>query len=440
MNKTELPQETIWRPFLYGNALRFSATMKACLFAAIIALTLVMQTAIVTVNGAPTEDVPADAAFDPITGILYQRQGGKWDQGKLLSVLAGNTVHSPLTVQQSAAGTIPKIIAGGHDANIPLAIRPKGNSFLQLGPDTYGVSGWAGYDVGTELYNRGTATGNSYGTYLDMTAGDFAGGSLIGNEILIYTQDDAANNTNQLIGLDASSYPFLPVGKTMRQAVGAQAQVESHNAGTITNAYGTQGFVTARDSSHINQAVAVNGASSSTETASIDVAENYQSVFDNLSTTPGAGIGYHFLGYNRNSVPMAETYGVIIGDLTGKATNAYFLWYDSPGVFTVGVDGSTAHYNPAFTKYTPGGTNYERAVQQWNSNVLEYGTQAGGTGTLRGVKILGASLQTPDLTAPTLKVRPGLEPSSPTEGMIYANSSDHHLYFYNGTTWKQLDN
>jgi len=30
-------------------------------------------------------------------------------------------------------------------------------------------------------------------------------------------------------------------------------------------------------------------------------------------------------------------------------------------------------------------------------------------------------------------------PTSPTEGMIYANT-DHHLYYYNGTTWKQLDN
>jgi hypothetical protein len=26
------------------------------------------------------------------------------------------------------------------------------------------------------------------------------------------------------------------------------------------------------------------------------------------------------------------------------------------------------------------------------------------------------------------------------EGQIYANSTDHHIYFYNGTTWKQLDN
>lgn len=30
-------------------------------------------------------------------------------------------------------------------------------------------------------------------------------------------------------------------------------------------------------------------------------------------------------------------------------------------------------------------------------------------------------------------------PGSPFEGMIYAKT-DHHLYYYNGTTWKQLDN
>ncbi len=30
-------------------------------------------------------------------------------------------------------------------------------------------------------------------------------------------------------------------------------------------------------------------------------------------------------------------------------------------------------------------------------------------------------------------------PSNPVEGWIYADT-DHHLYYYNGTTWKQLDN
>jgi hypothetical protein len=420
MNKTELPQETIWRPFLYGNALRFSATMKACLFAAIIALTLVMQTAIVTVNGAPTEDVPADAP---------------------LSVLAGTTVHSPLTVQQSAAGTIPKIIAGGHDANIPLAIRPKGNSFLQLGPDTYGVAGWAGSDLGFEYRNLSTVTGNSYGNWFEIHAGDHDNGSLIGNHIDLFTRDDAVNNTDQLIGLDVSAYPQLPTGKTLRQAVGAQAQVEAFNSGTITTAYGLEGFVTARQLNHIDVAYAINGAVSAAplESGSIDFALSHQSVLGDLSTVSGAGTGIHFYSRAVNTVPMEELITLYSEDLTGRATNTEFLRLDSPGVFIVNGAGVTQYYNPSFSpKYTPGATSFERAVQQWNGNVLEYGTEAGSTGgALRGVRIIGDSLE---VASGLLKLTPRAEPSSPVEGMIYANSSDHHLYFYNGTTWKQLDN
>ncbi len=40
-----------------------------------------------------------------------------------------------------------------------------------------------------------------------------------------------------------------------------------------------------------------------------------------------------------------------------------------------------------------------------------------------------------------LKLAPtDIVPDPPEEGMVYANSNDHHLYYYNGTTWKQLDN
>ncbi len=39
-----------------------------------------------------------------------------------------------------------------------------------------------------------------------------------------------------------------------------------------------------------------------------------------------------------------------------------------------------------------------------------------------------------------LQLDPTDTPDSPEEGWIYANVSDHHLYYYNGTTWKQLDN
>jgi|WetSurMetagenome_2_1015567.scaffolds.fasta_scaffold57173_2 trimeric autotransporter adhesin len=39
-----------------------------------------------------------------------------------------------------------------------------------------------------------------------------------------------------------------------------------------------------------------------------------------------------------------------------------------------------------------------------------------------------------------LKLTPGSAPATPEEGQIYSNSTDHHLYFYNGTVWVQLDN
>ena len=39
----------------------------------------------------------------------------------------------------------------------------------------------------------------------------------------------------------------------------------------------------------------------------------------------------------------------------------------------------------------------------------------------------------------TLKVGPTAAPALTEEGVIYADT-DHHLYYYNGTYWKRLDN
>jgi len=261
-----------------------------------------------------------------------------------------------------------------------------------------------------------------------------------GNSIWVFSNATATNNSYQLIGLDVNAFPSLPAGKTMWQSVGAQAQTETYNAGTLTVGYGLQGYVTAKDNSHIIYGLGVNSSCAATENGHIDGAVDYKSVILDINHTPDVSSAFHFQGMTQNTVPLLQVYGIYLSDLTGKATDGFYQWFDSPGVFYVKSDGVMNYYNPSFTKYVVGASNYERSVQQWNSNVLEYGTQAGGTGALRGVKILGASLQTPDLTVPTVKLTPGSEPSSPSEGMIYANSSDHHLYFYNGTTWKQLDN
>jgi hypothetical protein len=80
----------------------------------------------------------------------------------------------------------------------------------------------------------------------------------------------------------------------------------------------------------------------------------------------------------------------------------------------VNGDGVVAYYNPLFTKYTPGASNYERIVTQWNSNVAEIGVEAGGTGTLRSLKLIGNALTQP---APA---------SAIADGSIAAS----HLHFY----------
>lgn len=71
----------------------------------------------------------------------------------------------------------------------------------------------------------------------------------------------------------------------------------------------------------------------------------------------------------------------------------YFLFYNGnqtgEGVWRVDRNGVEAYYNPAYTTYTPGSTDYERVVTQWNTNTIEIGAEASGMGTLRQVQQIG---------------------------------------------------
>jgi hypothetical protein len=54
--------------------------------------------------------------------------------------------------------------------------------------------------------------------------------------------------------------------------------------------------------------------------------------------------------------------------------------------------------------------------------------------------IINDTVQIVGLPLPYLKLTPSASPpGGATEGMIYADT-DHHLYYYNGSTWVQLDN
>ncbi len=96
----------------------------------------------------------------------------------------------------------------------------------------------------------------------------------------------------------------------------------------------------------------------------------------------------------------------------GTWANVYYAWFDSRGVRRVKEDATfnsvgqaiEALYNPQFTKYTPGATDFERVILgQWNSNEAEIGPEASGAGTLRRLRLIGAGVDVAgsDVTATT---------------------------------------
>lgn len=101
---------------------------------------------------------------------------------------------------------------------------------------------------------------------------------------------------------------------------------------------------------------------------------------------------------------IATHEAIFVGDLAGIATNPYYSWFDSRGVGRCKEDSAfdsvgqsiCTVYNPQFTKYTPGLANYERIIYgEWSGNVGKIGIEAGGTGTLRNLQLMGATLIVP---------------------------------------------
>lgn len=131
-------------------------------------------------------------------------------------------------------------------------------------------------------------------------------------------------------------------------------------------------------------------------------------------TTSNAVI-YDFYNYKpriTDSATVATRFGFYSDDIGGLSiTNPYYSWFDSRGVRRVKEDNTfdsvgqaiEALYNPQFTKYTPGAANYERVVLgQWNGNVAEIGVEAGGTGTLRSLRLIGNGTLIPAATASSI--------------------------------------
>ena len=172
----------------------------------------------------------------------------------------------------------------------------------------------------------------------------------------------------------------------------------------------------------------------------------------------GAGALYNNTGNNSNGIG----YGTL-EENTGDSSNGFGAnaLASNTGEFSNGfgastLEGNTGNYANGFgssaLKYNTGANNTavghnassNNPFAYTNTTALGYNVQpnasnqvmlgdANITAVYMGQNGQATTIQT------IIKLIPSTAPTTPTEGMIYSGT-DHHLYYYNGSSWIQLDN
>ena len=190
------------------------------------------------------------------------------------------------------------------------------------------------------------------------------------------------------------------------------------------------------------------------------------------------GFGYYALenntGYNSNGFGIgalrdntgnfSNGFGdKALGENTGDYSNGFgaYALASNTGEFSNGfgastLEGNTGNYANGFgssaLKYNTGANNTavghnassNNPFAYTNTTALGYNVQpnasnqvmlgdANITAVYMGQNGQATTIQT------IIKLIPSTAPTTPTEGMIYSGT-DHHLYYYNGSSWIQLDN
>lgn len=169
------------------------------------------------------------------------------------------------------------------------------------------------------------------------------------------------------------------------------SEINSANTHTFTDFDGFSSIINLGGSGDVESSRALYGITQNFGTAAVTNLIGTYTGVNNYSTGHVTNVAGVWIPSVTNHGVIDNLYGLYIADQSGAATNPYAFWYDSPGVYRIKGDGVMAYYNPTFTKYTPGATNFERVVQQWSGNVAQYGTENQGTGVARALAFITAS-------------------------------------------------
>lgn len=289
-------------------------------------------------------------------------------------------------------------------------------NFSAFSVKPYTVIGWLAVDA---IYG-----GNS--TFVSVSAGPYSS--------IFWADSSTGQNTEQPL----SSEYVVNAGDTVTYINGFKTT--TYLRGTAGHAYLSSFYLEVPDNGVVTNFIyghratigILGGEVQGTFEGDLSIAAFWSGIAVNGPSTVAGGIAGYYVQSTPGGFEGAVTaeYGVWIGSLRGGAAN-YPLWIQEAGVLRIRADntydsvyqGIMALYNPLFTLYTPDAPNYERIVMgQWNGNVAEIGTQKGGTGTLRRIRIIGTSVQLPivhfaDLGSPVNAVEGYCDTCTVTSGV-----------------------
>jgi len=146
-----------------------------------------------------------------------------------------------------------------------------------------------------------------------------------------------------------------------------------------------------------------------------------------------------FVGY-QSGINTTNSNAVAVGFDTDVGTNSVSVGFQAGRLQTSSASNNMfIGYQSGYSNLSGSGNvflGYQAGYNETGSNKLYIENSNSAT------PLIGGDFSTDVVTINSvLKLAPlANAPTSPVLGMIYVNSTDNHIYFYNGSTWVQLDN
>lgn len=365
-----------------------------------------------TIIATETVNVQTGTAYAIVAGDCGKLVTGTNSMAQAYSIAQAGTTGFPagwfVDVENRGAGTLTITPATSTiDGAATLALTTnQGVRLTNVGGQYYTALRGTGTPVGLPGINDACLFEHPVGTIEGTTAcrwsatGVADGSGYFGN-FVVTSSGDNPGQQNYFVGdftmiadpTGQDTYPGGLIGGVETKA--SNVQRFQYVQGTYSKAYHRAiGPVTGALYANYGDVEVFDGA------GNVADAVDYYSYLYNEGTIARA-FGYWFDLDNSGGGTQAQAFAFYSTALGGKSALPYPLWFDEQGVYRVRADNTfdsvyqaiPALYNPQFTKYTPGAPRYERLIDaEWNGNVSEIGNYAGGTGTVRNLKLMGAEL------------------------------------------------